>query len=697
MLRVPSVGDRRDTRSAGLPSTAIRLPSMGPIRAARRPARTAATVLAITLAVLVPGTALAAPGTAPPAPGDPGPTVADATAAVTAAAQEVADAERAAQRLSDELRADEATIAAVAAQVSADQREASALVAAAKRQVIAGYVRTSAGNEASLVAALSRANGNDAAWSLGVLRIANKRTIGMSIDAARRQGASAGELVSALARRDRVVQQLTAVSTTLTQARSALGRAEATLGRTLVTRVAPATIEGMTTVAYDAYRRAAAALALERPSCGVRWELLAAIGRTESNHGSGRLDRNGDTRPKIVGIPIGPDTDGGALDGDSARDRAVGPMQFIPSTWVRWASDGNGDGRNDIDNLYDESLAAARYLCAAAGELTLRTRDGVVRGILAYNPNQEYLRTVGGRFEALAQDVAAGWFSVADLPDPADDRPGDAVSGGTPPPDTPTAAPAPTAVVAYRVFDGASMLVPVLPGAPTPARCDAASSMLAGRPGILRCTLAPAVASSPAPVLDPCVVSPADPTLAACVPDPEQPVRLVRSATVLPIAVVSSGPPYQVVVLAGGDRCRPLPRATTPDPAPPAVATATTTPGTTTPGTTTPGTTTPGTTTPGTTTPGTTTPGTTSAITTAPSTTAPGTTSTTTTAPSTTAPSTTSTTSAPVAVPTDGVTYRCGSGAEIEGQPDRSRPTWTVVVRQPGISARTVALERVVD
>ncbi len=34
------------------------------------------------------------------------------------------------------------------------------------------------------------------------------------------------------------------------------------------------------------------------------------------------------------------DTDGGALDGDPVVDRAVGPMQFIPSTWARWSRDG---------------------------------------------------------------------------------------------------------------------------------------------------------------------------------------------------------------------------------------------------------------------------------------------------------------------------------------------------------------------
>src|SRR5438128_1511384 len=43
--------------------------------------------------------------------------------------------------------------------------------------------------------------------------------------------------------------------------------------------------------------------------------------------------------------------------------RAMGPMQFLPGTWARYAADGDGDGIPDPQNLFDATLAAARYLC----------------------------------------------------------------------------------------------------------------------------------------------------------------------------------------------------------------------------------------------------------------------------------------------------------------------------------------------
>jgi len=56
-------------------------------------------------------------------------------------------------------------------------------------------------------------------------------------------------------------------------------------------------------------------------------------------------------------------------DGDTGWDRAVGPMQFIPGTWRRYAADANADGKQDPNNVYDAAAGAAHYLCNAAGHL----------------------------------------------------------------------------------------------------------------------------------------------------------------------------------------------------------------------------------------------------------------------------------------------------------------------------------------
>jgi membrane-bound lytic murein transglycosylase B len=159
-------------------------------------------------------------------------------------------------------------------------------------------------------------------------------------------------------------------------------------------------------VALDAYYRAAKRLAGEAPACRIRWSLLAGIGKTESGHGTFRgatLDAAGAVTRAIIGIPLDgtdgtariTDTDGGRFDGDTAFDRAVGPMQFIPSTWRRWGRDGNGDGRTDPQNLYDAALTAAVYLCNVGSGLD--GDAGMRDAVFGYNQDGGYVDTVVGR------------------------------------------------------------------------------------------------------------------------------------------------------------------------------------------------------------------------------------------------------------------------------------------------------------
>ena len=169
---------------------------------------------------------------------------------------------------------------------------------------------------------------------------------------------------------------------------------------------------GIPAVALNAYRVAAARMASADPQCGISWSLLAGIGRVESDHGQfagATLNADGTSTPRIIGpalnghgYPYLPSTDGGALDGDKVYAHAVGPMQFLPSTWAEYASDADGNGIPDPFNINDAALAAARYLCAAGGNL--RTSAGQAAAVFAYNHSDQYVAEV----LALANDYAHG-------------------------------------------------------------------------------------------------------------------------------------------------------------------------------------------------------------------------------------------------------------------------------------------------
>jgi membrane-bound lytic murein transglycosylase B len=101
-----------------------------------------------------------------------------------------------------------------------------------------------------------------------------------------------------------------------------------------------------------------------------------------------------------AGFAAIPDTDGGALDGDSHWDHAVGPMQFIPTTWQLVGRDGNGDGTADPFNIDDAALSAATYLCGNGRDLT--TGQGWTDAVYAYNQSGAYLRQVKAQATAYA-------------------------------------------------------------------------------------------------------------------------------------------------------------------------------------------------------------------------------------------------------------------------------------------------------
>jgi len=97
---------------------------------------------------------------------------------------------------------------------------------------------------------------------------------------------------------------------------------------------------------------------------GLPWTVLAAIAQIESGDG--------------------------ANDGPSSAG-AEGPMQFLPSTWAIWGTDGFGPpGKPDIMNPLDAVPSAARLLCASGGGSSAT----LAGAIFAYNHATWYVNEV---------------------------------------------------------------------------------------------------------------------------------------------------------------------------------------------------------------------------------------------------------------------------------------------------------------
>ena len=152
----------------------------------------------------------------------------------------------------------------------------------------------------------------------------------------------------------------------------------------------------------EAYQRGEAVAAQRAPQCNMPWWLLAGIGRVESGHAAGgAVDANGVTVTRILGprldgttpdTAVITDTDGGRFDGDPHYDRAVGPMQFIPGTWVLAGVDGNGDGTANPSQVDDAAASAAMYLCSGGGDMS--NPADMASAILRYNNSTQYVQDV---------------------------------------------------------------------------------------------------------------------------------------------------------------------------------------------------------------------------------------------------------------------------------------------------------------
>jgi membrane-bound lytic murein transglycosylase B len=163
---------------------------------------------------------------------------------------------------------------------------------------------------------------------------------------------------------------------------------------------------GISPVAVRAYGDASLRLAKDQPSCHLGWTTLAGIGGIESGHGTTggvTLLADGTTSRPILGpaldgsagmATIRSDAESTRWHGDAQWDHAVGPMQFIPSTWRTYASDGNEDDKKDPQNMYDATLAAGSYLCRASSGLS--ADPGLQAAYFSYNHSLAYVANVLG-------------------------------------------------------------------------------------------------------------------------------------------------------------------------------------------------------------------------------------------------------------------------------------------------------------
>ncbi|ALG86684.1 lytic transglycosylase domain-containing protein [Gordonia phthalatica] len=170
---------------------------------------------------------------------------------------------------------------------------------------------------------------------------------------------------------------------------------------------------GIPGIVLKAYKLAATRVAAETPQCKLPWFLLAGIGRIESGHaGNGNVDAYGNSRSAIRG----PVLDGSLAGNEVIKHgngyaRAMGPMQFIPSTWAAWGSDANGDGKADPDNIFDATYSAGRYLCA--GVTDIMAAPNRVNNVLRYNRSVPYANNV----LAWAAAYAAGVMPTTPIPE----------------------------------------------------------------------------------------------------------------------------------------------------------------------------------------------------------------------------------------------------------------------------------------
>ena len=128
-------------------------------------------------------------------------------------------------------------------------------------------------------------------------------------------------------------------------------------------------------------------------TCGMPWSVLAAVGKTESDH----------DRSTLPGVHDGANYAG-----------AMGPMQFMPATWGAMGVDADGDGVTNVYDPVDAIWSAARYLCHEGAGDPARLRAAILQ-YSGGDPNYVDINLgIAARYQAAADAAGAGASIVGD-------------------------------------------------------------------------------------------------------------------------------------------------------------------------------------------------------------------------------------------------------------------------------------------